>query len=953
MRLNPSYSTRSIFTPPTSPIRYPITTSNIPLPSNQKIKTFITPHPPIIHRRVISSIPITTTILPIQSNNIFRPKVIPSQSTNNILYSQMYPQTIKQKINNNIDDIEIFPKSLDFSSHFNVEVKKEMQNGIFPYNNIRKEFLALFGHLELPQEYDYVSPSLSQNGLFFGCIARGPEDFVLIWKINNLYCFKFKYGGLRVDSFAFTPDSKNVIIVYRFTNPVIYNLKDGNKILDLIKNGEENNRVGLHYAFTMKGKYFGYTSDNSFTMWNINSGEIKKQIKNYCPIKKICGQYIVCVDEYLNCKLIRYIDNIIDYEFKLKGIYSTDEILDCRLTLDITSFIYVIKQGIIKYNLESGEFQGIQKFKPGVIKAQISIDCKYIAKTNMKNITIYDIENQEILGSVLKEKFKDFKVDFINQKIITIDDICIDFYDYSSSRRPEKFIWLNKNPTHFIDIKFCKNNELLIGKIDNNNIIVYNTSTGKIIKKFHNNDDTFSICYEIAPISTGLTIIVTKSNKKSIKIWNYKNGREEGTLYGFDSFSFSFSNDGFSLATGTKCGIEIARIWNINSGEYKSFMFLGCNNNFHTVVNLTKNSKRLICCSVSQQPIIFNTENCELLFKCQCNFFFEELYEIQSDNIANAFLVKGRDIKKRNIGLLYRLYDGVFLDQYENYTNMEFAKNSGFLLAKSDNVNNGKLTSMDFKNMNYPIRRTCQIQADDFKILNDNKSFVTWFGNDDHIKFYVANVFNGRILAEFNYIKKTSRNAEVFFEIDLPNNELIFKYIEFLTLEDTLIYKKEHIDRYGPIDQGFPFINSIPNMCGPDITQRENNVINSQIGPMDSQIGGSMGQQNDQPGFMDNMNCGMSNFKNSTMDFRDNTMNNMQGWNNSAMCNMSDMRDKAQEYSEDAFDKMRGWKNSAVSNMGNFKDSAMDKMSDMKNNVGNYLNNLEDKANEFKNENFG
>ena len=884
----------------------------------------------------------------------------------------MRPENLQQKFYQGTDSIQLFPKDLDFNSHFSVELKKETQNGIFPYSGIRKEFLALFGHLELPQEYDYVSPTLSNNGLYLGCIARGPEDFVLIWEINNLYCFKFKYGALRVDSFAFTPDCDGVIILYRFTNPVLYSLNDGTKILDLVKNGEENNRVGLHYAFTLQGKYFGFTSDSSFTMWNLRTGEIKKKIKNYSKIKKICGQYVVCIDEYLNCKLIRYLDNITDYEFKVKGIYSTEEILDCRITLDMSSFIYVIKEGIIKYNLETGEYQGLQKFKPGVIRAQISIDCKYIVKTNMKNLTIYDIENQETVGTVLKEKFKDFKVDFINQKIITIDDICIDIYDYTSSRRPEQYIWLNKNPTNFIDIKFCKNNELLIGKVDNNNIVVYDTSSGKIIKKFHNNDDTWSICCEIAPVSSGITVIVTKSNKTSIKIWNYSNGREEGTLCGFDAYSFSFSSDGCSLATGTKCGIEICRIWNINSGEFQSFMYQGCNNNFHTVVHLTKNTKRLICCSVSQQPLIFDVDNGELLFKCQCNFFFEELYEIQSDNTANAFLVKGRDIKKRNIGLLYRLYDGIFLDQYENYTSMNFAPDTGYLLAKSDNINEGKLTSMDLRNMHNPIRRTCQIQADDFKFLNDAKSFVTWFGNDDHINFYIANIHYGRILAQFNYMKKTNRNAEVFFEVDLPKNELVFKYIEFLTLEDTLAYKKQHIDRYGPGYQGLPFMSSTP-MCGPNTCQGEFNPMETQMGPMDSQmpmggsqlpLGGSqmpmgsqvggpmdsqiggmpMDQQNQEPGFMDNMNTRMSNFKNSAMEFGDNAMNNMQGWQNSAMNKMGDMRNTAQEYGEDALDKMRGWKNSTFSNMGDFKNSAMNNMSNFKDNAMDKMGDLKDKA---------
>ena len=47
----------------------------------------------------------------------------------------------------------------------------------------------------------------------------------------------------------------------------MYNLADGEKIRSFAKNGEENNRVGFQYSFTQKGKYFGYTSDQSFTVW--------------------------------------------------------------------------------------------------------------------------------------------------------------------------------------------------------------------------------------------------------------------------------------------------------------------------------------------------------------------------------------------------------------------------------------------------------------------------------------------------------------------------------------------------------------------------------------------------------------------------------------------------------------------------------------------------------------
>ena len=309
-------------------------------------------------------------------------------------------------------------KDFDFNTHYELEFKKEIN--IFPYSGIRKINLPLFGHLELPQEYNYTSPSLSPDNRYLACIARGANDIVFVWDTNNLYCFKYKYTALRVDGLAFTPDSNFIIIVYRFNNPVMYSLDNGEKVRSFEKNGEENNRTGFQYSFSMGGKNFGYTSDLSLTVWNINTGVQRIKIKNKSPFKIICGEYLVCIDENLICSFIKISDGITDLQFKLKGVVSVNDILDCRVSLDMKYLIYIIEQGIIKYNILTQEFQGVQKFKPmsGTIKAVISPDCKYAIKTNMKYLNLYNLETQDTLGTMLKAPFNEYKVDFINKKII-------------------------------------------------------------------------------------------------------------------------------------------------------------------------------------------------------------------------------------------------------------------------------------------------------------------------------------------------------------------------------------------------------------------------------------------------------------------------------------------------------------------------------------------------------
>ena len=731
-------------------------------------------------------------------------------------------------------------KDFDFNTHYELEFKKEIN--IFPYSGIRKINLPLFGHLELPQEYNYTSPSLSPDNRYLACIARGANDIVFVWDTNNLYCFKYKYTALRVDGFAFTPDSNFIIIVYRFNNPVMYSLDNGEKVRSFEKNGEENNRTGFQYSFSMGGKNFGYTSDLSLTVWNINTGVQRIKIKNKSPFKIICGEYLVCIDENLICSFIKISDGITDLQFKLKGVVSVNDILDCRVSLDMKYLIYIIEQGIIKYNILTQEFQGVQKFKPmsGTIKAVISPDCKYAIKTNMKYLNLYNLETQDTLGTMLKAPFNEYKVDFINKKIITIDDICINIHDYSNQKLPEQFVWLNKNPTHFVDIKFSKDFKIMIGKIDNNNSVVYDCATGKVIRKFQNFEEDYSVSCVIAPTNvTNLTNIVSKSGKHSISIFNYLNGREDGTFYGFNAYSFCFSADGSLLAVGAVNGPQIARVYNINSGQYVTFEYSGNNYNFHTIVNLTSpEPKKLICCSIDQQPLIFNI-NGELMFKCSCKYHVEEIYESESDLNYNVFLLKARDTQKRNIALLYRLSDGCFIEKYENYTSMSLAQSVGYLIGKCENLSKNKLTTLDLHNLKRPIRKVCQLQSDYFYFLNDYKAFVSKFGDDENIVYYIGNVENGRIIAKANYSKKSNRNAETHLSVDPIRNELVFRYIELLPFEDTLFYRKQHIDKVNKEENDDEKISFANN----------NEIVNDNDNDNDNNIndeGGIVAQDNEQ-----------------------------------------------------------------------------------------------------------
>ena len=681
-------------------------------------------------------------------------------------------------------------KDLDVKTHFDIEVTKEQY--VFPYKKVLKIAIPLLSHYEMPVGYTYKSPLLSPDGQYLSCIASlSSIDVVYVWSIDDLYWFKFKFSMVKskVDYVAFTPDSKFILIIYRQNNPILYDLKTGQKLLELEKNGEENNREGLHCAFTVKGTHFCYTTDKSFTLWSLKNGKIKKIIMDDSPIKLLFNEYIISIKNDLICEIKDFKNLKLIDSFKLKGISSPKDILDSRFTPDMSCFIYIIKKGVIKYILKEKKFKGVQKFQSGVEKAVISDDCRFVAKTNLRNLTIYDIERGETIGTILKEKFNEFKIDFNNEKLIVIDNICINIHDYTDAGIPEQFVWLNKNPIRFIDVKFSPDFKFLFGLTEKNNVILYDLNTGLIIKKWQNiekNWNNFSI-------SEGPTYkTASTSNIFLVKIWGYITGREDATFFGFDSYSFNFSHDGNYLACGAKNGPEIARIWNIEKGTFGSFLYVGNNSNFHTVVNLTSpEPTRLICCSIDQQPLIFDTNSKELLYKCECLYRFEEIYEIQSDQKYDVFLVKGRDVKKRDIGLMYRISDGILLETYENYLILELSKDNGIIISKCDNVNGGKLTTTDLKNLSDPILNDFQIQTDKINLLNDNKCAVTTSGDEYKTEYYLMNAEDGGYIGKIQFFKKADRYSENYITINPDEESIYFRYFEFLSPQESKNFRNK------------------------------------------------------------------------------------------------------------------------------------------------------------------
>ena len=681
---------------------------------------------------------------------------------------------------------ESFLKDFNIKTHYDFSLMKEEKG--FNYQKVYKIAIPLLAHYEMPENSQFKSPLISPNGKYFSCISKGEEDYVFVWDMNDLYWYKYKFSSSRVDGISFTPDSKSIIIVYRYSNPIMYNLSNGKKIVEFEKNGEENKREGFQCTYTTTGTHFAYTSDKSFTLWSLRTGKIRHQILNDSPIKIICNENLICISNDLNVEIIKITNQKKLANFKLVGVEFPNEILDAKCTRDMSSFLYVIKQGIIRYIFYDKEYKAIQKYLSGVDNARISDDCRYVLKTNMKNLTIYDIEKNTSIYTIIKDKFKDFQIYFKKKKLIVIDDLSINIQDYSDEGSPEKNIWLNKNPTKFEDIKFSKDFKLLFARIDRNNAVVYDLDSRSIIKKWRNIDESWM---DFAMTKYAGTKIATKTNLLLIKIWNFITFREEACFYGFDSYSFCFSGNGCYLACGAKSGTEIARIWDIKNQKYGIFNNeSGSNNNFHTVVHLTSPEiKRLICCSVNQNPIVFDPYNQKKLYECECPYKFNEIYEIQSDLLYNIFIVKGRDEEKRNIGIMYKLSNGEKKEIFENYSTLELARHNGYIITKCENINGGKLCSININNMNEWIYHNFQIQTRKCKLLNDKKTAIIEYGDESNKEIYLINIENGNFMGKMTFLKKINRNSAtcVTVTVNPPEKILCFRFFEFLSPKETAI----------------------------------------------------------------------------------------------------------------------------------------------------------------------
>ena len=676
---------------------------------------------------------------------------------------------------------------LKLEDHYKVELNAV--KGLYRYPSCRTENIPLFGHQVLPQGFFYSKPRLSPDCKYISVIAKGnEEDKVFIWSLDNLDGYLYSYTSKTIENFIFSPDSKYFYIFYRNEPPVKYDIKTGKELLVFLPIGEQMTKM-ICCSFSKDGKNIFVGTKTHFILWNTSNGKLQKMMKEESSIKTMRNDWQLSVRDNSEVFIFSKFEKLL-MKFNLPNIRMAQEILSITISPDLNFLYYANIKGIFRFRLnKNGEqFNEIVKFnEEETNRVVIDENCETAMSTDMLTINIYKLNADNQDNSINKEKFTDITVNLQKGLLVVVDDLCVNitYFGDEEKEEMERFIWLNENPTKFLYFSFSPDFHVILATLDENNAISYNTKTGRVIKKWRNMEDDWSMACEMAPETSQIAVIATKSDENTIKIWDYNNGSEVLSLFGYHAHSFSFSSDGKLLACGAREGDEVARLWDLTDNSYISYNFKGKNNNLYTIVNLTDNldqfqNKRVILASIGQEPIVFDANSKALLYKCQCPVNFEKIQGIQSNVKYNCFVVKGRDVQKKNRALLYRLSDGKLLQDFEDCWNIDLAKQENYIISRSSNINGGNLTISNIENLNKIEHKNCQLQAESSSFLQDYKSIVSAFGDEKNLNFIISEVNGGKMIADIKYTQNYDRHAEVDLSVNKDENVLVLRYIEFV-----------------------------------------------------------------------------------------------------------------------------------------------------------------------------
>lgn len=524
---------------------------------------------------------------------------------------------------------------------------KNLEND-FPYKECLYFPITLRSHDKFPLGVEWSCPRISSDGKFIASICS--NNSIYIWNSSNGELEKSFSTKEKILNFEFNPINNNLIVIFEDCNPKYLSIKR-NGIINELKDANLGFNEVISLSFSTQGTFFALCVDKGLYIWDIITSELQIYIDDYAKKKFLRNEFLITIT---NNNFLRIIDinnpRNIFFEYNLKRVDSIDELQVCMLTVDNNYLYYATNAGVFRLNINDKLTDEVCKFiEPNAIYVNISEDCKKYMSTNMSDVFLYE-ERKGLVNKFTFEKFNHIRIDYNKMLLLIIDDISISLKNLElyGIELDKCNVYIYPNPIKFQKIVFTRNSENILGIVNENFAILYECSTGKIIKVFNNNSKVlyYENCLVLTPTTSEKNYITFKLNDTSIYLYDSIKGIPLYIFKDFNAYEVKFNEGGNFLLAGTVGGNEICRLWDLeNPNQFYSYL---TNNkkNKNTCVCFTNDRTKIICQSIEQNLLIFDSDTRILLYEINLKFSLNQIIGINCSNNSKHFIIIGKYNKK-------------------------------------------------------------------------------------------------------------------------------------------------------------------------------------------------------------------------------------------------------------------------------------------------------------------
>ena len=524
---------------------------------------------------------------------------------------------------------------------------KNLEND-FPYKECLYFPITLRSHDKFPLGVEWSCPRISSDGKFIASICS--NNSIYIWNSSNGELEKSFSTKEKILNFEFNPVNNNLIVIFEDCNPKYLSIKR-NGIINELKDANLGFNEVISLSFSTQGTFFALCVDKGLYIWDIITSELQIYIDDYARKKYLRNEFLLTIT---NNNFLRIIDinnpRNIFFEYNLKRVDSIDELQVCMLTVDNNYLYYATNAGVFRLNINDKLTDEVCKFiEPNAIYVNISEDCKKYMSTNMSDVFLYE-ERKGLVNKFTFEKFNHIRIDYNKMLLLIIDDISISLKNLElyGIELDKCNVYIYPNPIKFQKIVFTRNSENILGIVNENFAILYECSTGKIIKVFNNNSKVlyYENCLVLTPTTSEKNYITFKLNDTSIYLYDSIKGIPLYIFKDFNAYEVKFNEGGNFLLAGTVGGNEICRLWDLeNPNQFYSYL---TNNkkNKNTCVCFTNDRTKIICQSIEQNLLIFDSDTRILLYEINLKFSLNQIIGINCSNNSKHFIIIGKYNKK-------------------------------------------------------------------------------------------------------------------------------------------------------------------------------------------------------------------------------------------------------------------------------------------------------------------